>query len=257
MRLMLKLKALKDFTYDPRYYHKASGVIYSLLKDSPLDFLHDYKSYKFFCFSNLFPLPKNEKGEINYSIRKGMLMNWIISSPSVFFIRVLEQKFKEKKELNIGEMSFSIEEINSFELKIPRKNVALITATPIVIRIPERNYDIYNIPKEFRKKRYVYWRKMYSLKAFIKQIEENLKKKYEKFYGTKINLDKIFEVYRFKKDAVCYVTLEGRDRMIVGSLWEFYFSYLGEEQRKILTFGIDCGFGERNSLGFGFINVKL
>lgn len=252
---MLKMKATKDFIYDQKYYHKASGFIYSLLKDSPLDTLHDSKSYKFFCFSNLFPLPKNETGKVNHSIKGGTEVNWIISSPSTLFIRVLEQKLKERKEINIGEMSFSIEKIELFELRIPKRNISLISATPIIIRIPEKNYEIYGIPKEFRKKRYVYWRKMYSFEAFIKQLEENLKKKYEKFYGVKADIDRIFETLRFRKEVVIYVTLEGRDRMMVGSLWEFYFSYLDSKQKMLLEFGIDCGFGERNSLGFGFINL--
>ena len=182
-------------------------------------------------------------------------MNWLISSPSTLFIRILEEKLKEKKEINIGEMSFYLESVKSFELKIPERNLKLVSATPIIIRIPERNYDIYNIPKEFRKKRYVYWRKMYPFEAFLKQLEDNLKKKYEKFYGVKIDLNNIFEIFRFKKEVVSYVTLEGRDRMMVGSIWEFHFTYLTEEQGKILKFGIDCGFGERNSLGFGFINT--
>jgi len=249
------MKASKDFVYDQKYYHKAAGFIYSLLKDSPLDTLHDFKSYKFFCFSNLFPLPKNQRGELEFSVKRGSKLNWLISSPSTLFIRILEGKLKEKKEVNIGEMSFYLEDLKSFELKIPKRDLKLVSATPIIVRIPERKYDIYNIPKEFRKKRYVYWRKMYPFEAFLRQLEDNLKKKYEKFYGTKINLDNIFEIFRFKKEVVNYITLEGRDRITVGSIWEFHFTYLTEEQRKILKFGVDCGFGERNSLGFGFINV--
>ena len=96
---------------------------------------------------------------------------------------------------------------------------------------------------------------MYPFEAFLKQLEDNLKKKYEKFYGIKTDLNNIFEIFRLKKEVVSYVTLEGRDRMIIGSIWEFYFNYLNEEQEKILKFGVDCGFGERNSLGFGFMNI--
>lgn len=255
MRLLLKLKAKEDFPYDRKYHHKACGVIYSLLRESQFSALHDSKSYKFFCFSNLFPLPKNEDGKIEYSVEEGMTFNWIISSPSVLFIRTLKERFKERREINIGEMEFSIERMKTFELKISRRNLRLISATPIVIRIPERRYAEYGIPKEFRKKRYVFWRRIYPFGAFVKQLEDNLRKKYQKFHCHEIELEEIFEVFKFKKEVVSHVTLEGRDRMIVGSIWEFYFTYLTEEQRKVLKFGIDCGFGERNSLGFGFINL--
>jgi len=33
------------------------------------------------------------------------------------------------------------------------------------------------------------------------------------------------------------------------------FNNLSRDQRKLLEFGLDCGFGERNSLGFGFVNL--
>ncbi len=36
---------------------------------------------------------------------------------------------------------------------------------------------------------------------------------------------------------------------------KFSFSYLGGEKRELLQFGLDAGFGEENSLGFGFMNV--
>lgn len=33
------------------------------------------------------------------------------------------------------------------------------------------------------------------------------------------------------------------------------FSYLDEKHESILQFGPDCGFGEENSLEFGFMNM--
>jgi len=256
MRLLLKLKSKKDSIYDTRYYHKASGFIYSLLKGTPLEILHDLKTYKFFCFSNIFPLPKNEKGEIIYKIKQGEEFNWLISSPYKPFIEVVKEKLEEKNEVNIGEMSFYVEDIKKFEIKLPKRNVRLISATPIIIRIPERNYDKYNIPKEFRKRRFVYWRENLPFEAFVKQLEENLIKKYEKFYNEKWDKENlIFEFPEFKRRVVCYFTLNGKEIEAVGSIWNFEFSYLNKEKRKILSFGLDCGLGERNSMGFGFINI--
>jgi CRISPR-associated endoribonuclease Cas6 len=259
MRLLLKLKSKKDNIYDTKYYHKASGFIYSLLKGTPLEILHDLKTYKFFCFSNIFPLPKSEKGEIVYEIKKGEEFNWLISSPYKPFIEILKEKLEEKNEVNIGEMSFSIEDIKKFEIKLPKRNVRLISATPIIIRIPERNYDKYNIPKEFRKKRYVYWRPNFSFEAFVRQLEENLIKKYEMFYQEKLDGDflPLFEYFKFKRQTICHFILRGIEIEVVGSIWEFVFLRMKKRKKKLIKFGIDCGFGERNSLGFGFINILL
>ncbi len=55
---------------------------------------------------------------------------------------------------------------------------------------------------------------------------------------------------------VCnHIIEEGKEHKVIGSIWEFAFSHLSPEQRDILEFGLECGFGERNSLGFGFVNT--
>lgn len=248
MRLLIKLKASKDMLYEKNYFHKLQGGIYGLIEDTGYYFLHEKIGYKFFCFSNIFPIPKGEKIITNES--KSLL----ISSPDPIFITMLQRRLEEKRKIHIGEMEFDVVEVKKIETKIG-KNLKLISATPIIIRIPEKNYEKYEIPKEFRKKRYVYWRPQYKLEAFVKQLEENLKKKYLEFYEEPIEIERIFEGFKFIKGPIVnHVTIHGKDQIFVGSLWEFRFNYLTNEQIKILKFGVDCGFGERNSLGFGFMN---
>ncbi|MEM5813402.1 MAG: CRISPR-associated endoribonuclease Cas6, partial [Candidatus Aenigmatarchaeota archaeon] len=77
MRILLKLISEKNCEYDLKYFHKLQGFIYSLLKETPYSFLHDKKQYKYFCFSNIFPI-----GEIKISD----IRNLIISSPDILFI---------------------------------------------------------------------------------------------------------------------------------------------------------------------------
>jgi CRISPR-associated endoribonuclease Cas6 len=249
MRLLLELTSTKDCEYDLRYYHKLQGFIYSLLKDTPYSVLHDKKGYKFFCFSNIFPVPEDGK------IKRGDKKNLLISSPDKLFINFLEEKVKERKEINIGEMQFELNNVKRLNVKL-KKNFKIITATPIIIRIPEKNYEKYKIPMEFRKKRYVYWRPQYSFEAFVKQLEENLIKKYNEFYKTNFSIDRIFEIFKFRKEVAIPLIINGREQIVIGSTWSFRFTYLTKEQKKILEFGVDSGFGGRNSLGFWFFNVK-
>lgn len=250
MRILLKLQSTKNCDYDLSYFTKLQGFVYNLLKNSDYRILHEKSGYKFFCFSNIFPV-----GELKIGDERNLL----ISSPDKFLIKTLEEKFKEiidsKKLINIGELQFKINEISIIKPKLKRK-CKLVSATPIVIRIPEKNYERYNIPEKFRKKRYVYWRPHYSFEAFAKQLEENLIKKYNEFHKNKFEIERIFEIYKFRKSVVNHIIIKGREQMIVGSLWEFLFTHLNKKQKKILNFGVDCGFGERNSLGFGFINIK-
>jgi CRISPR-associated endoribonuclease Cas6 len=255
MRLLLKLRVLKDQAYDLKYHHKLQGFIYGLLDGTPYVKLHDKRGYKFFCFSNIFP-PKGTKKDPSESMERGEARQLLISSPEVGLMGILNDKLtqigEERIPVNIGDMSFELESVQVLEPKIGR-SCRLITGTPIVIRIPKENYEKYGIkpPKDYD---YVYWRKQYSFEAFIKQLKDNLFKKYNEFYGGSLEEFPLFEQFVFKKQVCSHVVIGGKEVKVFGSIWEFAFSCLKKEQ-QILKFGLDCGFGELNSLGFGFINL--
>jgi len=242
MRLLLVLESSKDSFYDLKYHHKFQGFVYKHIRPY-YEGLHDKKGYKFFCFSNLFPIGVMKKREER---------NWIISSPDSAMIKWLGANIPEK--IHLGEMEFFVKEKKFFMPKLGKK---IVTTTPIIIRIPKKNYDKYGIPKEYRKKNYVYWRPCYSFDAFVKQLEENLIKKYSEFHKKRIDINKIFEFFKFKRAVANRVIIEGKEQTFIGSLWEFYFSNFTKEQKEILKFALDSGFGERNSLGFGFVNSVL
>jgi len=246
MRLLVKLKCQNNYVYDKRYYHKLQGFLYNILKDSEYQQLHDKKGYKFFSFSNIFPIENN---------RYGTTKNLIIASPNEKFIDVLKQRFEELKSndktINIGEMLFKVYGLTVFKSRI-RNNSRLISATPIIVRIPSYMFGSYGIESN---KRYVYWRKEYSFECFVKQLNENLIKKYNEFHNSDVKDVFLFEQFVFKKTTANHVVVDGKEYKFIGSVWEFIFSYLDREQKRILQFGIDTGFGERNSFGFGFVNV--
>ncbi|NCN64511.1 MAG: CRISPR-associated endoribonuclease Cas6 [Candidatus Altiarchaeum hamiconexum] len=244
MRLLIKLRNAKEQAYDLNYYHKLQGFIYSLLKDTSYSELHNHKGYKFFSFSNIFPMKTKKHDE----------RNLMIASPSGKFIDVFLGKISERKDnlLHIGEYELELRGIKKIKPKIENK-CTLITGTPIVIRIPKENYEKYDIDEEHDS---AFWKKKHSFEAFIKQLESNLFKKYNVFYNTKINEIPIFEQFIFKKPTVNHVIKGGMEHKVFGSILEFNFNYLNDSQIKILEFGIDTGFGEMNSLGFGFMNVK-
>ena len=250
MRLLLKLMAVKEQnTTDYQLYHKLQGFVYKLLKESKFNDIHSKKGYRFFCYSNIFPSGVMKKDDVR---------NFIISSPSEAIMKSVAERLESKigTTLNFGEMQFTLKDIQLFSIMMKNENLHIKSATPIVIRIPEQNYDIYEIPLEERKHRYVYWRAKYSFEAFVKQLSENLIKKYNDFYGTKIENYNLFEQFVFNKSVTVRIVVHGQSYPVVGSLWEFMWSYMDNTQRRIIEFGVDTGFGERNSYGFGFVNVE-
>ncbi len=254
MRILINLRAAKNQGYESLYHHKLQGFVYGLLRDSGFGGLHDKRGYKFFCFSNIFP--------IKDIMDAGEAFKLIIASPNAELIssvagalaKVLADAEGNGRAVNIGEMSFRVVGFKKLETKLNRKNLRVLTATPVIIRIPERNYERYGIPEEERKARYVYWRPKYTFEAFLKQLSENLIKKFNDFYGTKLREYELFEQFVFRRATATKVVIDGREYVMVGSMWEFVWSYMDEMQRRVIEFGLDAGFGERNSLGFGFVN---
>ena len=244
MRLLIELEALGDYVYDLRYYHKSQGFVYGLLEGTPYGGLHDGRGYKFFCFSNIFP-PQDFK--------RGGIRHFMISSPNEELLDFFRDRLAKTERVNVGDMSFAVKGVSVLRPRMTR-SCTLITATPIIVRIPRENYGRYGIkpPKDYA---YLYWRKNYPFNAFVKQLEDNLVKKYNEFYGASLEPTPTFEQFIFQKQVCNHVIIGGREVRVFGSLWKFIFSYLSNEKQKILQFGLDVGFGELNSLGFGFMNI--
>jgi len=249
MRLLVELKALSNCVYDLRYHHKLQGFLYTLLAGSTYRDLHDRQGYKFFSFSNIFP---------SVDMHVGDLRRFLVSSPESELVRVfmdrLDDLHRRGSRVNIGEMSFTIDSVSVLDPRIGR-SCALASGTPIVVRIPKINYAKYGI-NPTRDYPYVYWRKQYPFDAFIKQLEDNLFKKYNMFYAASLEAFPIFEQFIFQKQVCNHVIINGKEVKVFGSLWRFNLNYLSGEQQRIIQFGLDAGLGELNSLGFGFTNMS-
>jgi CRISPR-associated endoribonuclease Cas6 len=250
MRLILSLKSIAFPEHKANYQYLLQSFIYTLLEGSTqFSHLHDKKGYKFFCFSNLFsPTGIKDSDTDNRYV--------IISSPHLDFIKYIETMLIRKKErkdlISIGKLQLMIDNIRTFETKL-RPPFSLITGTPIIIRVSRKRYQRFNI-KTKHPYAYVYWRKEYPLEMFTRQLEENLRAKFVEFTGKEMNDELIFRKLTFRKQISTRIYLHDQEQIVIGTLWEFSFD--NDLNTEILKFGLDCGFGERNTMGFGFMNVK-
>jgi CRISPR-associated endoribonuclease Cas6 len=256
IRLLIELKALNSFSRYALEPHKMQGFVYKQLLGTSFEDLHDKTGYKFFCFSNIFmPNHDRQKREFTLQITQGENCNWIIASPDELLIQTLTQKILQKKQdnqsISIGETQFAPVSIKPVKTKL-NENTTLKTATPIILRVPQIMYANYGLESNLP---YLYWRPEMDFNAFIKQLEENLFKKYNEYNNTTLEKFPLFETFHFKKTTTNQLIEEEKSTPLHGSIWEFQFSAFTPTQKKILEFGIDCGFGERNTLGFGFINA--
>ena len=253
MRLIIKFRSMKNCKYDTRYYYYLQSFIYNILKGSKYDYIHDKKNYKFFCFSNIFPV-------CDYKVNDECTL--IIASPNNDFINYLYENLKNKiinnDDIQINFMKFKIKNLKKLEVNV--NTSLLITNTPVIVRIPKEKYLKYNI-KPSVDYDYIYWKNEYPIDLFISQVEKNILKKYTQY--SRLNLDYVddsslqsnfFHQFRFKKQVSTRIKIKGSEQIIIGTLWEFVFN--PDLNKKLMSFILDVGLGERNSLGFGFVNLK-
>jgi CRISPR-associated endoribonuclease Cas6 len=255
-----------------QYHYHLQSFIYSLLKGSKYHDIHDKEGYKFFCFSNIFPVTK--------TIEDNSLRTFIVSSPDREFVDYLFELLYSQSnvEVHIGSMKFKIDFLDKFVVKLPHdySQISLITGTPIIIRIPKDKYKAYGI-KPSKDYDYVYWRSGYPIDLFISAIENNLLKKYSVYYyhhhhgdnrhgllhlAEKNNQNllapsqlpsSLIQKFKFKKQISTRVFMKGFEQVVIGTLWELNF--YESVKKDIVQFSLDSGLGERNSLGFGFMNM--
>lgn len=258
MRLLVELKSTQDNKFEREYHAHLQGLIYNELINSPYENIHDQHGAKPFTFSNIFPFTDLKKGDIR---------SFIISSPDHTFIRYLYDMFQTKMErqaqTNVGYMVFKISFLKEIHSRLPQNNVNLITATPITIRIPREMYERYGYEPVYNN--FTYWKNDQPLHIFLDQVKQKLMHKYAKYntqtlpqYYECINRYKnvkLFDTFRFRKQVANKVVIGGYESIVIGTCWEFGIEYMNGN-RDIMQFAFDGGLGERNSLGFGFLNTR-
>jgi CRISPR-associated endoribonuclease Cas6 len=154
-------------------------------------------------------------------------------------------------------MKFRIDSFYTFDLRLPDDlSFSLITGTPIIIRISREKYQAYGIrPKQDYD--YIYWRSEYPLDLFTIHLKNNLQKKFSSYFGADDHLgqhiSELFNKFKFKKQISTRLFINNSEQIIIGTLWEFIFEGWGD--KKLIEFALDVGLGERNPLGFGFMNL--
>ena len=147
MRLLLRLKSENDQKDVSLEYHKSQGFVYSLLAESGFPLLHDKSGFKPFCFSNIFPFGDMKAGDVRH------FRSRLPVTPSSKASRSILPPLTGSPD-PLGDCSFSLKGVRIIDTQINQGPVKIICATPILLRIPENNYDLYAVPEEERRPRY-------------------------------------------------------------------------------------------------------
>jgi CRISPR-associated endoribonuclease Cas6 len=141
-------------------------------------------------------------------------------------------------------------------MTIPQTNLIfplqVITQSPIIIRIPIEKYQ--NKITNTAPYKSLFWRSDHPVDLFIEALESNLEKKYKEFTSNQFQ-GRIFEGFDFQKQVSTKINVSKSNVPIIGTLWKLEFA--SDVPRDLQLFALDCGLGERNSIGFGFVNPKI
>ena len=149
MRLLITFTPTTGINYNAINKHTIQGMIYSLLKNTEYGEYHNIKRFKFFTFSDIFPLgnfiPKERK-------------NLLISSPDPKFIRSIKNDLKERDYLKLGSWKIEITSYKTITLK-PKNR--FISGSPIVLY------------KDNRKNLYFSFKRDNDLNFFVERLKDN------------------------------------------------------------------------------------
>ena len=247
MRLVLKLKSNKNVLQikenNSKFHTGMHGWIYGKLKNTDFSEIYFEKEFKPFCFSNLFPIKKS-------TISEGEIYNVIISSPNEMFMVALLSQINIDDIINLGEFSFKLDSYKILP-KLNIENNSIIESETIVnLTLHDNN-----------KTKYVTY--LSNPEIFEGSLSKNLIRKYNQFGGEKIEEDfnllkniVVTEVGNKKAIKINFVKNSDNWFNIIGLRYKFEIGEIDETQKKILELCYDLGFGERNTFGFGFMNLK-
>ncbi|MEM3738551.1 MAG: CRISPR-associated endoribonuclease Cas6 [Thermoplasmata archaeon] len=232
MRILVELLPCCSGAYENLNKHAIQGMIYSQLKGTEFEKYHDSNRFKFFTFSDIFPIG-------NFEI--GKKKNLLISSPNEELMNVLCERFENQKVVHIKDMEFMIGAVKKFRVKLSNK---YISGSPIVLY------------KDSISNEYFTFQRNKDLIFFLTRLKENALKKYSAYFGEQIEFEgDLFDRLKFRKEVCVRDFKDGREFIIIGSVWRLLEKFsIPDKYKKFYAFLLDCGLGEKNSLGFGFVN---
>lgn len=253
MRLLIRLQARADTAYDEQYHHKLRGRIWRALENTRFDSLHSKERPIGLSFSNPFP-----PGDM----REGDKRTLLVAATDRDLLGTIAEDLAANRELNVGEMPFYIDEITSLAPDVgePGTQGTLETGTGLLVRIPPWRADDYpNV--ETDGKHGTFWRPEHTVEPLHTQLEANLDQKHDLFCPDDLpgpsEVDgRLFDGFELIKTFALPTTVtQGVEQTLILSKWQFDYQVRGDDHRRHLNLALDAGLGERNALGFGFMNI--
>lgn len=260
MRLIISTRSNLDAAHSTEWGYKLRGRVYEALDGTEYDYVHERDEPPGFVTSCPRPFGDVREGERRFIM---------LASPDETMLEVIRDNLEDDPVLNIGEWSLDIEYIHSrrFDVGDPGSRNALETVTGVLVSFPSYRIEEYGIDRHLTDEQIesgqrCYWRPKFGMGLFINAIEANLDRKHRLFKpdhlpGPSDVPGQLFDSFKPIKQDVTFVTpvrlTENVEHTLVLSKWRLGYEVRDQDHRRHLNLALDCGIGERNPLGLGFV----
>ncbi len=250
MRIQILVDVDKQITLPINYNHLLVGAIYRFLSESNpeyADFLHDEgyqaarKRFKLFTFSQLMAERRRITGE---QIHFRSTLIWFVSSPIEQFLSHFADTLLTEGRLSIGSHQLKIKDVTIPRLPRFQHEMSFRCLSPIVMSAVReddgKRRTHYCLPDD---------------PELSNLIRQNLIRKHEAVHGSAPQNDALKfcfdKAYIRRKQGRVTRLVDFKGIKIRGILCPFSVS----GSSALIQVGYECGFGDKNSAGFGMVEV--
>ena len=250
MRIKIIADVGEGLTLPMSYNHLLVGIIYRFLKTSNPEyasFLHDEgyvaaeKRFKLFTFSQLLAERRRiNAGEIHF----GSAVAWYVSSPVETFLSHFADTLLTEGCLSIGQHQLQVKDVNVPRVPHFASKMHFRCLSPVVM----------TTVRAYKGKRSMYYCRPDDA-AFSDLIRQNLLRKHAAIYGhppRDAALELAFDPHYIQKRQGRVTRLvDYKGIKIKGVMCPFRVS----GSVPLIEIGYECGFGDKNSAGFGMVEI--
>ncbi|MDY9922310.1 MAG: CRISPR-associated endoribonuclease Cas6 [Methanobacterium sp.] len=200
--------------------------------------LHASQDFKHFTFSQI-NIPRRRPSK-NGLISKNGKFHFYISSPHDYLIQSMVEGYLEDPEINFKGDRFRVEQVELLKQPDFKKKMKMKTMSPVIVRIKREDGRIWDLnPGDLR---------------FYTALQQNLIRKYNSFYGD-YNGDEFVKIV-LDMDSVKRkrITIEKSSMETYHRAYLMHFEVEADE--RLVKFVYDTGLGEKNSMGFGMVEMN-
>ena len=233
----------QDIKFDESFDYLSKFINYSICQKKEYLQKHNKNIFNNYCFGSFMPIQKDKL------YKKGNTYNFTIRTIDEKFTLALVNLLKE----NINNSFLQIVQIEINNVKESFIN-ELYSVTPVIMSLKKENTSTHQL----------FWTldKSGDIIELQNQLQENLLKKYEEFFGEKLEVNQNFiqllEIKNEKPQSIYFTTTKNEIQKRVRLFGNKFRIVPNEDEisQKLAFLALGVGLGEKNSYGGGFLIWK-